>query len=305
MALSPELEEILRNDALPLRMREESEQQGDLCVLDITGSFDEIVSQITSGDMLFTNYVVLLENPKNERWIALSTQKPHYLPGYSDCQVDVVRYSGKGEKLYGGSEEVGGHIPEEPWNGDGKNTAFPPPKSLARVLYEEAKTRVRRGYNVTYTSVENAKAGKSYTFPNNAFSETSLKDDHRFHQAVEELVTYLQSVKNDFKEKDLHTISIEYTLQDWRYDSTSNPWKSVVCEALKKVSFVHSYKDIDPHGSGDGGTLVLEVTPLDGRETIELYSTGVDAKPTGKLDEKKFKSDVSSMELDCVIHFTP
>lgn len=311
MILSPELEQILLNDAIPIRMREESERkgeeakkQGNLHVLDITGSFDQIVSQITRQDMLLTNYVVLLENPKNERWIALSLQKPHYLPGYSNCQVNMVRSSGKGEKLYEYSGEMGVRIPEERWNGDEKTPALPSPISLAMALYEEAKSRIQRGYNITYTSVENARASKSYTFPENAFPKTKLKDDPKFHQAVEEFAAYLQSVKNDFDGKELHLISIEYTLEDWRYGSTSNPWKSVVQEALKKVSFVQKYNDIDPHGSGDGGTLVFEVAPLNDRETIELSYRGMDAKPTGQLDEKKFRSDVSSMGLDGVIHFT-
>lgn len=298
MVLLPELERVLMEDALP----PDRYAEPSVMLVDITKQFDDMVSQIKQKDMITTNYFVLLENKANDKWRIISTEKPLYKRGYSNCDVNVVKYSGKGGKITGGPTVLNYLDGETEW--DDVHPRLPLPETLARVLLEEAKSEMRKGFTLAYASIEDAKAGNGHIFPENTFQKTDLKADPKYRQAVSELVGYLTNIRNKFESqgKHLQAVFVEYSVTNWRYNSAA-PWRSVMKDARKELDFVKDLTCIDPYGSNDGGTHYIELEPSEDRETIELYAIGYHGKATGQLDKERFESDVLTVYLDAITYF--
>ncbi|MBT5023086.1 hypothetical protein HOK51_08150 [Candidatus Woesearchaeota archaeon] len=313
MALFEELEKLLLEEAIPTREQGNTEdiyefcpdinfKNPEICLLDITKPTEEIEKDIRKYNALKTNFVILLTNSKNKMWATISTQKPHFIRGHTNCDIEIVKYSGKPSKIQHFSYELDWLSPEESSDDENK-PSLPKSKDICKSMLKQLENIVKKGYVKSYKTLDDVKNENEVELDLQKFEKKKIKltDDPKYNQAINEVAAYLVGIKSKFenKGKKLSSICIEFSLNGWD-EERRNPYKSVARKGIQKSSGTVKYNEIDPYGSADGGTFSIELESAKGKQTKELYVTGFDGKPTSELDKNKFKSSACTVYLDSI-----
>ncbi len=318
--LFSDLEKQLLKDAISPKVRENmkydssiSLEEPKLCILDVTKGIDAVATQLSDCNFVTTNPVLLLEDSATKKWIALSFIKKYYLLGASNCLVDLRKYAAKRQvvpeemdqglffnaQLEGALDSGVGHL------------KVTPAKFLAEKLLKDTEKFAQKGYTSTYVTLDDARSGNAKIL-DQSFSQVKqrlkLQDDPKYHQAVEELRSYVETVISDLQKegkevegKKLQSISINFEVFDWA-EHANNPYRAIAKDAKAKLSFKPlKMVDIDP--SSDNGTYTIEFVKEGKRKTDTIFHIGYSAQPTGELDNRLFQSDLVKIELDAVTYF--